>query len=109
MKLWALALLQIAFATCALVGIAWKGWSRISGLFLPFYLLRVVVERLCMMLWPERFYTRGFWLITEVVCAALALGMALEMLLLVFGRLPVGRVRSMRMAAVLLIAAYVVM
>ena len=93
-----------ALVTATLAGVLWRGRWRAS-LVLPLYLLAMCLEKPPMWLWPDRFYTWGYWLGTELLEALLRLVLAVELLLLAFGRLPVGRRRAGATAAAILLVA----
>jgi hypothetical protein len=61
-----------------------------------------------LLLWPGTFYTWAWWLVFELVGALLGLALAIEIGLLVFGRLPVGRRRLTELALVVLAVTLVV-
>ncbi len=95
--------LNLCLLTAALGGFLHQGRRRASR-FLLAYLGFGVLSRVPLLLWRDQFHVWWYWLLTELVCALLALALAVEMLWLVFGRLPMGRRRTTYAAAILLLA-----
>ncbi len=98
--------LNLCLLAAALVGLIYHGRYRASRL-LPAYLGLGVLSRIPVLLWRDQFYVWWYWLLTEIAFALFALALAVEMLWLVFGRLPVGRRRTTHAVAVVLLALLV--
>ena len=96
--------LNLLLLVAALLGLWWRRRGKASR-FLAWYLAYGAAARVCVLIWPAR--TWAYVFCTEVPCAFLALAMAAEMLVLVFGGLPLGRLRSSAIAAALLLVAWV--
>lgn len=67
------------------------------------YLAAVALADLLIALWPERFWTRGFWILKENVHNLLKLAVALELLVRIFQPYP-GAYAAARRAVVVLLA-----
>lgn len=85
-----LSVLNACLAALVLAGLLVRRRTAAS-LVLPVYLALLVVERPPMWFWPGTFYTWSYWLFTDLLEAALRFALALELLRLVLGRLPVSR------------------
>ncbi len=98
--------LNLSLLTAAVVGLIYRGRGRASRILLA-YLGFGILSRIPVLLWRDQFYVWWYWLLTEVMAAILVFALAVELLLLVFGRLPVGRRRAAWTAAVLLVSVLV--
>jgi hypothetical protein len=85
-----LSVLNACLAALALAGLIARRRTAAS-VVLPVYLALLVVERPPMWFWPETFYTWSYWLFTDLLEAALRFALAIELLRLVLGRLPMSR------------------
>ncbi len=93
---------NVCLLLAALVGVV-SGSRLGASRLLPVYLGFGVLCRVPLLLWRQQFHTWSYWLLTELVCAFLALALAVELFRLVFRRLPIGRRRA-AYAAVLVLA-----
>jgi hypothetical protein len=98
--------INLCLPAAVLLGLIRDRHQRRVSRFLVVYLAFVVVGGLPLLLWRKQFHTWWYWLVTELVCASLALALAVDLLRLVLGRLPVGRRRSALVTAIVLLAVW---
>jgi hypothetical protein len=99
--------LHIAVMAAMLAGLVVRGMRGAPNL-LPAYVIVGLTQKILFLLWPGRFYVWSWWLVGELASTLLALGLALQLGVLVFGRLPVGRRRLAELGVVVLLIALVV-
>jgi hypothetical protein len=85
------------------VGLIVRGRWRLSVVFAA-YIPCVLLQDLLVVLWPERFYSHSFWLISQSVLDALTFGVALEAGWRTFGAFP-GAAAVARTTGLLILAA----
>ncbi len=94
-----------ALAMLALAGILRRGKVAASRT-LPVYLLVLIAVRVPVWFWPERFYTWSYWLGTDLLEVVIRFALAVELLRLVFGRLPIGAARARALTLGVLLATF---
>ena len=97
-------LLSLAFliVPAIVAGVIWRGRLPVCWMFLLF-LVVVLLTDLLPTLWPERFYTKSFWLVRESLHNGLRFAVALELAYHTFRAFP--GARSTARALVLLLVA----
>ena len=99
---------SVASVAIALAAVAGQLRRRrvAAARFLFLYLLVAVATRPPVWLWPDRFYTWGYWLATDLLQTGLAMAAAVETNWLAFGHLPSGRRRAAFLLALVAAAAF---
>jgi hypothetical protein len=99
--------LHIALMVVLLAALAVRGMRGAPRLLIAYCAIGGSLKAL-LLLWPGTFYNWAWWLVFELIGAVLVLALAIEIGLLVFGRLPVGRRRLTELAVAVLFVALVV-
>jgi len=79
-------LAKLGMALC-LAGLLMRGRFRLSRCF-ALYLIACLAGNLSYTVWPDTFFTRGWWIGRHMVYGVLRLGIALELVYLTFSALP---------------------
>jgi hypothetical protein len=102
----AVALAGDLLILAAVVGILVRRRYQICQTFV-LYLGAVLVSDLLLIFWPERFYTKLFWLLKEVLINALRFGVALELSFRTFRAFPGARSTARGVVLLLLAVTFV--
>ena len=78
---------EFVLAAAALAGLVYRRHVKVVAFF-GVYLGVTAASDALVLLWPDRFFTWGFWLLRETLQAAAKLGLAFELTLRIFHSLP---------------------
>lgn len=98
----AVCVVTAVLAVTTVTGLVVKGRAAASWFFVV-YLTTVAPTYGLFVLWPERFWTWEFWLLTDVVHTGLRAAVAFEIGWKTFRRLPVGKQRIRLMFAIVVV------